>query len=363
MAGRGTISPREDCPRSKCRTWQLRVSLGRDPATGKYKRISRDFHGTYREAQKALAALIASDHEPVRSKAEFGPALRDHVERRRVADSTRAKLRSQAVALCMHLEHARLDQLTRAQIVAAFDALSAGNSPSGKPCSGTYLQGCRTLLGSFLEECEEGHRIASKARLMPPAIADTTKRKTALTDEMVASLVDMCRPEHDEHTCIMLALLAGLRRGECCRCLRWRDMDWKAGTIHVPGTKTKASDAVVPMVPQLADFLEARPRTSEYVVDLDPHAVTRWWARHRDALGLSGTSFHVLRHTYITMLARAGVHPSVMQALARHSDSRVTMEVYTHTVIDEQRAAAARMAARIPAPNVAPNNPPTSAAT
>ncbi len=40
--------------------------------------------------------------------------------------------------------------------------------------------------------------------------------------------------------------------------------------------------------------------------------------------------FHVLRHTFISNLARAGVHPRNAQALARHSTIDLTMNVYTH---------------------------------
>jgi integrase len=39
--------------------------------------------------------------------------------------------------------------------------------------------------------------------------------------------------------------------------------------------------------------------------------------------------FHALRVTYITNLARSGVHPKVAQILARHSTMELTMRVYT----------------------------------
>jgi integrase len=40
--------------------------------------------------------------------------------------------------------------------------------------------------------------------------------------------------------------------------------------------------------------------------------------------------FHALRHSYITLLERSGVSPKLAQELARHSDIRLTMNVYTH---------------------------------
>jgi len=40
--------------------------------------------------------------------------------------------------------------------------------------------------------------------------------------------------------------------------------------------------------------------------------------------------FHGLRHTFITNLRDAGVDPKTAQKLARHSDIRLTMIIYTH---------------------------------
>ena len=41
------------------------------------------------------------------------------------------------------------------------------------------------------------------------------------------------------------------------------------------------------------------------------------------------------RHTFISNLVRAGVHPRNAQALARHSTIDLTMNVYTHVAITD----------------------------
>lgn len=56
--------------------------------------------------------------------------------------------------------------------------------------------------------------------------------------------------------------------------------------------------------------------------------------------------FHANRHTFITNLGRAGVSPKTAQTLARHSDIRLTMNVYSHTDLDEKRQAIELLAAR-----------------
>ncbi len=49
--------------------------------------------------------------------------------------------------------------------------------------------------------------------------------------------------------------------------------------------------------------------------------------------------FHANRHTFITNLGRSGVSPKLAQTLARHSDIRLTFDIYTHVDQDEQTTA------------------------
>jgi integrase len=64
---------------------------------------------------------------------------------------------------------------------------------------------------------------------------------------------------------------------------------------------------------------------------------------YKNAKGLYA-DFHAMRHTFITNLCRANVSPKTAQALARHSDIRLTMNVYTHIDQEEQAAAIGKLA-------------------
>jgi integrase len=55
--------------------------------------------------------------------------------------------------------------------------------------------------------------------------------------------------------------------------------------------------------------------------------------------------FHALRHEFITGLVTAGVSPKAAQDLARHSDIRLTMNVYTHLGLHDRAAALERLPA------------------
>ncbi len=64
--------------------------------------------------------------------------------------------------------------------------------------------------------------------------------------------------------------------------------------------------------------------------------------KYRDSQGRY-TDFHSLRHTFVTNLCKADISPKTAQTLARHSDIRLTMNVYTHINEHEQATAIARL--------------------
>jgi integrase len=59
---------------------------------------------------------------------------------------------------------------------------------------------------------------------------------------------------------------------------------------------------------------------------------------YQDHAGLYA-DFHSFRHLFITSLERAGIKPRMAQTLARHSDIRLTLGLYTHVELHDQTAA------------------------
>ena len=78
-------------------------------------------------------------------------------------------------------------------------------------------------------------------------------------------------------------------------------------------------------------------------LDLDAAGVA-----FRDAEGRVA-DFHALRHSFITLLQRSGVHPKLAQELARHSDIRLTMNVYTHARLHDLAGAVDGLPSLLPA--------------
>jgi integrase/recombinase XerD len=63
---------------------------------------------------------------------------------------------------------------------------------------------------------------------------------------------------------------------------------------------------------------------------------------YENAAGLFA-DFHANRHTFITNLSKANVAPKVAQTMARHSDIRLTMNIYTHSDLEDKVDAVAKL--------------------
>ena len=72
---------------------------------------------------------------------------------------------------------------------------------------------------------------------------------------------------------------------------------------------------------------------------MEPRNLTRHFYSVRDRAGLPEVRFHDLRHTCLTLLLNLGTSPHIAQAIAGHSHVDVTMTIYAHTAMAEQRQA------------------------
>ena len=155
-----------------------------------------------------------------------------------------------------------------------------------------------------------------------------------------------------EHRCgiwAMLMLYAGLRRGEALA-LEWSDVDLEKKILHVRqaihfdgnaavlgDTKTEAGVRSIPIVGVLHAALKSLSPSQKYVCgDQMTLAVFNWgWESYLAKMTvLCGREFrirtHDLRHTFCSMLYRAGIGVKEAQYLMGHSDLKTTMQIYTH---------------------------------
>jgi integrase len=176
---------------------------------------------------------------------------------------------------------------------------------------------------------------------------------TLLEPEEVQRLIDAARPgmyRELDRALYATAAFTGLRQGEL-RALRWAHVDFGQAVVHVLENVTRGRRSSpkgkrrrsVPLAPTAATALLALRAVSPWTRPDDPvfacastgepMARTRLMARYREALtaaGLArGFSFHDLRHTFGTTMARAGVPVATIQAWIGHADLQTT-SIYLH---------------------------------
>ncbi|GLV78613.1 hypothetical protein Shyhy02_66130 [Streptomyces hygroscopicus subsp. hygroscopicus] len=184
--------------------------------------------------------------------------------------------------------------------------------------------------------------------------------------------------DHRLHALYVLALLLGMRRGELLG-LRWSAVDLERGTLTVLTNlqrvggelrlvlpKTRSSERTIPLPPLAVSALRAHQERqaqeraaagmawqenglvfpSRIGTPYEPDNLRRSWDPVRKRLGLD-LRFHDLRHTCITLLLDLGVPVHIVQQIAGHSDHGVTMQVYAHASLDEQRKAIGRLESRL----------------
>jgi integrase len=204
--------------------------------------------------------------------------------------------------------------------------------------------------------------------LIPRNVADAVKAPLAhkkevkpLTPVQVAALLSAASGNRLE-ALYVTAIHTGLRRGELLG-LKWTDLDLDARTLSVQrsldkdGTfnppKRNKSRRTVKLTPQAAEALKGhRIRQNQERLRLG----SLWDDRglvfpnrsgkpmnadnlyHRDfkplleKAGLTGFTFHSLRHTCATLLLTKNVNPKIVSELLGHATISQTMDTYSHVM-------------------------------
>jgi len=174
-----------------------------------------------------------------------------------------------------------------------------------------------------------------------------------------------------------VALALGLRQGEALG-LRWEDVDFDGGTLHVRNQLQRVDGRLLLVPPKTNKSRRTLVMPSLIVGALRGHekrqVAERIWAGSkwknsdlvfanrtggpvqarrvieefhsalRDA-GMRRIRFHDLRHSCATLLLVQGVSPRVVMEVLGHSEIALTMNAYSHVVPELQRDAAERMQA------------------
>lgn len=207
----------------------------------------------------------------------------------------------------------------------------------------------KTLADFFDDMCEDdliSKNPARSRRIKLPG--KDGKGIVALEKDEIKRLYDLIPKLQDEAMRLMLALMtfAGLRREEAFG-LMWEDIDFENNLLNIQRAVVLPVDApivketktgntrMVPISDDLRAILLQSRRESGYVV-LDEKGCLftksrykKLWKTAKEIVGIPGLDARVLRHSYATYSASAGVEMKTLASCMGHTTMKTTFEIYT----------------------------------
>ncbi len=195
-----------------------------------------------------------------------------------------------------------------------------------------------------------------------------TKQKTVGEGRRNLSMEElqtvMARAEGNLHLMLAVGLFTGMRLGDVVN-LRWDCLDFDRGLARVIPKKTERYGKVVevPLRGELIGLLREHQQNngSEFVFPKEraEHAanasnLTGRIQRFFETCGIQTTEepkhghrrraivrvgFHSLRHSFVSLCAKAGAPLHIIQKLVGHGNPMLTADVYTHVDSEQRRAA------------------------
>jgi site-specific recombinase XerD len=196
----------------------------------------------------------------------------------------------------------------------------------------------------------------------------TKRTRKALLPEEIAALIETTRTRPrrakidgpDRSVLYAVAAGTGLRLGELESLTRESfRMDSDPPVVVCESAYTKNSkQATQPITAELASLLRpwlAGKSPGSPVFLLDRIQIAPALRKDLEAAGVAESEsydFHCLRHSYITAVVKSGASLKVCQELARHSDPKLTLSVYSHLTVHDLTQGLEILSHTIPTPAV-----------
>lgn len=354
--------------RQRGSAWQLRVHVGRDSVSGRKRYVSETVHGTKREAQRALAALIATaDSHPTSTDATVGTLLEQWYATRLADWSPRNAVQQRDILdryLVPQFGVTPLRKLKTVDIDAFYARLRRRPGRAGKKLSAATVNRVHATLRAALNQGVKWSWLTVNPALNATRPAEHTPEIVPPDPADVARAVEIAAAEDPDFAAfIRLAAATGARRSQLCG-LQWRDVDLEAGRLVyrrgvvegtdglvVKDTKThrayrlQIDDGTVTVLALHRDRCVSRATAAGaelagaafvFSTQLDgsepwnPALTTMRWIRLRKKAGIGHVRLHDLRHFAATALLDAGVPVHVVAGRLGHSRATTTLNVYSH---------------------------------
>ena len=348
--------------------WRLRVSMGLDPVTGKYRYTSKTVVGGPRIADKALAELSAGI-STAKSSVTLGRLLEEYISTNR---GLALKTRQSYDYLASHhivpaLGKKKIEALTGRDLDNFYKSLA------DKGLSAKTINHMHSLIRVALNQAIKWGWIEKNvATLATPPTVRASVASAPSPHELGLILTEAAK--HNQHLAAMLTLsaLTGARRGEALA-IRHSDYDPKERTLTISrsigytvkdGTYEKSTKTNGRRKIGLDDTLEsvilsqmqaltddAKYGGFEIVQDpflfyaepdgskpFHPDSPSKFFRKICDSLGMD-YHLHQLRHFTATQLIAAGVDVRTVSGRLGHADASITLRIYSHVLEAQDRAA------------------------
>ncbi|MET9926388.1 MULTISPECIES: site-specific integrase [unclassified Streptomyces] len=344
-------------------------------------RVRKFVYGsTYDEAAEKLGKLQEQERNgvPVPSRTwslgEWLAYWLEHIVRPNREHNTYVKYESKVrLYLVPHLGKKPLVRLTPAQLRSFMAELKRTEVPPA-----ARFEVLRVLRNALNRAVREELLTRNVAELVD--MPKVTKKEAKPWNAREAITFLRSARAHRLYAACVLVLVLGLRRSEVLG-LRWQDIDFdqrqftplkqvqrvKGVGLVLKDLKTESSHAVLPLPEFCARALKERRElqnlerrivgegwsqepgqdlifSSERGGLIDPVGFSRSFNALVKRAGVRRITVRLARHTCGTLLAFLKVHPKVAQAILRHSQISMTMDVYTHVVGDGEREAVTMLA-------------------
>lgn len=202
----------------------------------------------------------------------------------------------------------------------------------------------RTILSEYRPDLD-----LSKIKLPQKQEAD----KRIYTPDELQKLLEHIRGS-DVELPVLLAVWLGLRRSEILG-LRWEDVDYKNGLLHVrealvqdenneyqvKGTKTVKSRRTLPCPQYILDLIKAQEHTGDRIINTSPQTIRNRMVRAAEAAGVPFIGLHALRHQNASIMLSLNIPDKYAMERGGWSSNKTMKDIYQHTMDDgKQRAAA-----------------------
>ena len=355
--------------------WQVCISLGRDPKSGKYLQSWATVKGTRKDAERKKTELLHQVDTGILIRpgkihlAVFLQRwLRDYV-----IPNLSPRTAEGYEHICRHHLSPSLGNIT----LNGLKPEHLQHLYQEKLSSGLSAQTVRhhhTCLHKALQTAVEWGLVArNTADAVSPPRAQSREMQTWDEDEMVTFLESARQTPYFAlfHT----ALFTGMRRSEILG-LRWCDLDLlqcqlsvtrslhvlKGGQVIIRQPKSAKGKRMIALTPENASVLRehhekqslervvlGKHLTGEDLVfsDLEgspllPNTVTHAWISLVRRTGIKPIRLHDARHSHASLMLKQGTHPKIVQERLGHASIQVTLDTYSHVAPGLQEAAAAR---------------------